>query len=152
MVTSALLELTLGVAFYVLPAVTLLFTVIFLFARRRRVRRSPTIAEHEGSWEIVKDPVMVASVLAVSGVVAVAFITGGLAWTEYSEVPASTARIFWDGVTDWSEVGSSEAISLKGGIVIATACMLVYCASLVGYYRRRLDENATRDATSPRDD
>ena len=148
MVTGSLLELTLGIAFYLLPAASLAVTAVFLVLHNRLQSRAASLPP---ARKVVRDPLLVTALLAMSGPVMVSGLTGRWSWIDYARVPLASARVAWLGLTDWNDPLSSEAISLRGGVVIGAASAAVFLVSLVGYYRRALPGEAAGATGGPGD-
>ena len=137
------MAVTMGMAFYFIPLVLLLGTLVF--ALRWRVRAKEEKDPEPFPREAVKDPLIVSAVLIASGVGTIAFLTGGLSAEDYFSIPVDALVVLRDAVTDWEEPFAAESIALKGGVLIGLACTIVVVFSVLSHFRRRLVDGESKN-------
>ena len=98
--------------------------------------------------DAIKDPLIVAGILGVSGIAMVAFLAGRFSLGDYLSVPVDTLRVLGDALFVWEDPLSSHSIALRGGVLIALTSTIVVCVTLISYYRGRLHQS-DRLAKSP---
>ncbi len=140
MITDSLMVVTMAIAFYVIPVILLGGAALFMWRWRAldKARRGPRTRQRIDVVSILKDPVLVAAALAISGFAMVAFLTGSLSPAHYVRVPADAARVLSHALTRWKDPLSSASIALRGGVLIGLASVIVVVASLRSYFRSRL--------------
>ena len=133
---NALMAITMGMAFYFIPVVLLVATLVFTWRWRSR---SSSDTGDTFPREAIKDPLLVSSVLLASGVAVVAFLTGRLSADDYFSVPVKALSVLGESITEWEDALSAEAIALRGGVLVALSCTIVVLFSVLSHFRRRLN-------------
>ena len=149
MITSELLIVTMGIAFYLIPLLLLVATLVWLWKGRHLIR------DREGARGfarfVVRDPLLVSLVLFVGGFMMVSFFTGNLSLAEYLSVPRGALDVFVDSVVTWEDPLSSESIALRGGVLIGVASIVIVATTIVSYFRTRMRNLSAREKATARD-
>ena len=135
--TNSLMVITMGISFYLIPLLLIVATAVFIW-RWRATRSSAEPRLPPVPREAIRDPLIVAIVLLVSGVLMVAFLTGRLSLDDYLSVPGDALGVLSETVTDWTDPLSADAIALRGGVLVAVASTVIVAVTLLSYYRERL--------------
>ena len=140
MITNALLIVTMGISFYLIPLLLLCATVVFML----RVGKTIGFGDRDRIKSIVRDPIIVTIVLIVGGVMMVSFLTGRLSLSDYLSVPGEATGILWRSLTEWEDPLSSSSIALRGGVLIAIVSVTIVAVTITSYFRTRLRAPADR--------
>lgn len=148
MITNDLLIVTMGISFYLIPAMLLIATVVFLWRGRHLIQ------DREGARGfarfVVRDPLLVSLVLFVGGFMMVSFLTGNLSLGEYLSVPRGALDVLGETLLEWEDPLSSESIALRGGVLIGVLCTVVVATTIVSYFRTRMRNLSAREKSTPR--
>lgn len=137
-ITNSLMVVTMGIAFYFIPLLLSISTLLFVWRWRATSVRYGDDDGHDVPKDAIKDPLIVAGILGASGIAMVAFLTGRFSLADYLSVPVDTLGVLGDAVIVWEDPLSSHSIALRGGVFIALASTIVVCVTLISYYRGRL--------------
>ena len=138
---------TMGAVFFAIPAVFLLSSIIFtaLWLRTGRRRNDESDAQISDAFVLLKDPLMIAVVLSLAGFAMILLLSGDVSISDYFSVPKRAAEVLGDTLTDWTDPLSSEAIAVRGGVLIVVAATIGAVVALISYFGRCLAESGRRD-------
>lgn len=149
MARGVLVLAAMGGVFFVVPAILVIGSLIWIAARSMPAgdtesRRSRFV----DAVRVAQDPLQIGIMLLVAGAALAGFVAGDLGAGTYWGIGVSTLRFLFESLTDWREAGTSESIALRGFAFIVIGSALMISFSLWRYLTRRA--TATRDPLSPR--
>jgi hypothetical protein len=135
----ALLAITMGASFFLLPFVCYLATTVFVIAylRRSRLTRMGFNEHWSRLRPVIRDPLRVATILLLSGIAMIAMIGGDFGLENYASTPQAAVEVLIDSFTNWNDPLSSRAIAVRGGVLIVLMSCLFVTTTLVSYFRHR---------------
>lgn len=158
MVESALVAAGMGAVFFLIPSVLLVSTSLWLVAR---VRNGTTNASSRTRLSVAtsigREPLQLALMLPLTGLVLAGFVAGDLGSGTYLSVASAALELMMDSLFDWRDATSPDAVSLRGFGFIMTGSTATAGWTMWRFYkgrwtaadqeerRRALDAEAAKD-------
>ena len=127
-----------GAVFFLIPAVLVLSSIAWFGARLLKGAQHPSLGKRlRVAARPAREPLQVALVLGIVGVVLTGFVAGDLGAGTYLRIGRSTLGFLLESVTDWADPGTSESITLRGFAFIVMGSCGIVGYSMWRYYSGR---------------